>query len=251
VDQLRLVGICKYFFVIKDYLIQQYNLFLMNGQVCMPMFYFSLLIVSLIAAIIWGGYQLLINNQGQFYPMASQPSPQIINPYQPTPSSSSSSSPPSSPPPSFSPPPPSPDQADDLALGERPPRRRDYRKLNDPLKEPSRRYVRYPDGRIPAGNINIPTQGYLPSYQSMGYLRRSGKGEQDPDRMLRLFGRRTDTHNYQYYTTHHDDPSLKIPLDRKGDRELFEGDKIKVPGYPGEYQVSLYDFEAPKYIPYL
>lgn len=214
----------------------------MDGQVCMPMFYFSLLIFSLIAAIIWGGYQLLINSQGQFNLMASQPSSQQSNTYQP----------PQQNPYQPGPPPPSPDQIDDLALGERPPQRRDYRKLDDPLKEPSRRYVNYPDGRIPAGNINIPTQGYLPSYQSMGYLRKAGKkGEQDPDRMLRLFGRRIDTHRYQYYTTHHDDPSLKIPIERKADRELFDGDKIKVPGYPGEYQISLYDFEAPKYIPYL
>ena len=69
--------------------------------------------------------------------------------------------------------------------------------------------------------------------------------------MLKLFGRRTDTYKWEYYVTHHDDPSLKIPISRQGDREIFDGDKIPIPGYNGRYTVKLYNYEAPRYIPYL
>lgn len=144
-----------------------------------------------------------------------------------------------------------PDVVDDLAVGELPPVRRDYRKFQDPLKEPTRRYVGYPhEVRFPEfGWRNHPTQGVFPSYQMMGYLKKKGK-KKDPERMLKLYGRRTDTYKYEYYVIHHEDPELKIPLERRGDQELYDGDLIKVPGYPGEYQVSLYDFEAPRYVPY-
>tara|TARA_R100001163_G_C5061462_1_gene198368 strand:- start:56 stop:757 length:702 start_codon:yes stop_codon:yes gene_type:complete len=230
-----------------------------NNQVCMPMFYFSLLILSLFASVLFLAYQFIVNGGLNINsPTLMQPS---LNPYS-TPYSNSP------PPPS---PPISPDQADDLALGELPPRRRDYRKFNDPLKEPSRRYTQYPNGITPPitdGNINIATQGYLPSYQLMGYLRKdrvkpdkSGNGSkdksasrqrEDPDRMLKLFGRRIDSYRYEYYVTHHDDSSsLKIPLKRRGDREINDGDEISVPGYPGNFTVDLYDYESPKYIPYL
>lgn len=161
-------------------------------------------------------------------------------------------------------PPLSPDDHDDLMVGELPPRNRDYRKLNDPLKQPSRRYVDYPSGYpglLPIGNINIPTQGYLPSYQQMGYLsvtrgetKKNDPPEQeekaDPNRMLKLFGRRFDSHRYEYYVIHHLDESLKIPIPNKGDKELMEGDSLQVPGYPGTYKVHLYNFEGPRYIPY-
>lgn len=214
-----------------------------NQQVCLPIISFSLLIISLILSIVWGLYQMVRFQNESSNQSSTSPAP-IIN---------------------YQPPPITPDQADDLALGELPPRRRDYRKINDPLKEPSRRYTAYPSGVVPGGNINIPTQGYLPSYQLMGYLRPiSQRGKNidkktedsddrpgNPERMLKLFGRRIDTHRYQYYTTHHDDPTLKIPLELRGDKELFDDDELQVPGYPGKYQVTLYDLEAPKYLPNL
>jgi len=199
------------------------------NEACMPVFYFILLILTFVLVLLWGFYHFIINQTNFFQNMQNmnQNNQEIFQ----------------------QPPPLSPDQAEDLSYGELPPRRRDYRKIVDPLLEPSRRYVTYPGGSIPNGNINIPTQGYLPSAQLMGYLRK--KGEDDPDRMLKLFGRRLDTYKYEYYTTNHDDPTLKIPLNVRGDRELYDRDDIKVPGYPGEYEVSLYNYETPRYIPYL
>lgn len=198
----------------------------MDNRVCMPSFYFTLLIIVFIIACVWGLYNLL---QVLQLKSGSADSPSVISLLSQT-----------------TPPPIDPDVADDLSLGERPSRRRDYRKIYDPLKEPSRRYVRYPDGYVPGGNINIPTQGYLPSYQNMGYLSTAEKGP-----MLKLFGRRLDTYRYEYYTTHHKDPTLKIPLEIKGDKELMDGDTVHVPGYQSDYKVTLYEYEAPKYIPYI
>lgn len=224
----------------------------MNGstqQVCMPIFHFSLLMLSLFATIIWGLYNLYNYGYGNGDITRGEPRQTTQVPTATT---------------IIVPPRLTPDQMDDLASGEQPPMRRDYRKIYDPLKEPSRRYVNYPTGGYFAGNVNIPTQGYLPSYQLLGYMSESDKSsdkknewEEDkrhPVRMLKLYGRKIDSERYEYYTTNHDDDTIKIPLsnrDRRGDREIFDGDEITVPGYPGRYKVTLYNYESPRYIPSL
>lgn len=221
----------------------------MDNQVCVSSFYFTLVTVAIVmlAAIVLFQYN---ERKTISCPPCPNNSPETVIPKTP---------------------PMSPDDQDDLMVGELPPRRRDYRKLHDPLKEPTRRYVDYPSGYphlLPHGNVNIPTQGYLPSYQQLGYLTVSSyqpkpkkknkknkknnmkEHQDDPNRMLKLFGRRIDTHRYEYYVIHHLDESLKIPLNNNGDRELMNGDDVHVPGYPGTYKVNLYQFEGPKYIPY-
>lgn len=205
----------------------------MNSQVCMSAFYFSLLIGSLVALLVYGVYSYNVsmnnsqNNKDAYVDVPTTLGAPINYPLTHPPESI----------------------VDDLYLGNRPPRRRDYRKFEDPLQEPTRRYVNYPDHVNYGGNVNIPTQGYRPSYQIMGYLNNKKEG---PDRMLKLYGRRVDTYRYEYYAMHHDDPTLKIPLHKtNGDRELFDGDTVKVPGYMGKFKVHLYDYEAPTYIPTL
>lgn len=204
----------------------------MNNQVCIPSFYFTLLMIVFIIACIWGVYNLIqfMQNKSDWANINSSPTSNLSQPI------------------AIAPTPISPDVVDDLAFGEQPAKRRDYRRIYDPLKEPSRRYVTYPGGYVPGGNINIPTQGYLPSYQLMGYLSSDQEG---PGKMLKLFGRRLDTYKYEYYTTNHKDTTLKIPLEIKGDKELMDGDTVHVPGYQTDYKVTLYELEAPKYIPYI
>lgn len=211
----------------------------MNDRICLSGFNFTLLMIVAVLAILWALYNLILylqsgqtlnnylglNKENQL----QQALQQVIN----------------IPPPKIN-----PDDQDDFLVGERPPKNRDYRKLYDPLKAASRRYVNYPSHIRTHGNINIATQGYLPSYQNMGYLALEGEGA-SAGKMLKLFGRRTDTYRYEYYVTHHRDDSLKIPLNRKNDQELMQGDNVHVPGYQSDYKVNLYDFEGPKYIPYL
>lgn len=182
---------------------------------------------------------------------------------------------------------------DDLMIGELPPASRDYRKLYDPLKGPTRRYIGYPNYYGSGGPFNSMTKGYFPGYQLMGYI----NDKNDDKKFMKLFGRRVDYDRYEYYTTHHKDTDLKIPLPNKGDKELYDGDYVKVPGYISQkhddhddddndkvkkcsrqvsygktksvkktcstcnikkdpehnnnFQVHLYDYESPKYLPYL
>lgn len=213
----------------------------MDEKICVSSFYFTFLTIGIIMLAAVAIFQYS-ENKNKSCPVCP-PCPLTTSTPQPPPI-----------------PPISPDDQDDLRVGELPPRRRDYRKLHDPLKEPTRRFVDYPGGYpglLPVGNINIPTQGYLPSYQQMGYLtvtkegkKSDSEGTPDPNKMLKLFGRRIDSYRYEYYVIHHIDESLKIPLPTQGDRELMEGDEIQVPGYPGTYKIHLYKFEGPRYIPY-
>ncbi len=212
----------------------------MADRVCLPILHFTLLIVSFLGCVIWGLNNLYQftqcqNNQSSqtnsllnyFSSIFSGGFPSINSPYGPRPQ-------------------PDPDTMDDLMVGNLPPARRDYRVLDDPLKEASRRYTTYPTGGHVGGMFNVPTQGYFPSYQMMGFLSK----EDDPDRMLKLFGRRIDRYRYEYYTTNHNDPQLKIPLRIRGDNELTEGEEINVPGFgKHNFHVNLYDYEAPRYLP--
>ena len=211
-------------------------------RICLPVFQFSLLILILVSSLVWG-----IMNYTKILDMGSQS----------TRSSSASAGPAEvkiiSPPP-----PPSENQLDamdSLATGELPPKRRDYRRLDDPLKEPRRRYTT--GGYGPSygiGNVNIDTRGYLEPYHMVGYLvpeGGNGRGDSESeDRMLKLFGRRTDKYEYEYYVIHHLDKELKIPLNISGDRELYAGSTVSVPGFAGKFKVQLYEVEAPKYIPF-
>ncbi len=261
----------------------------MNETVTIPMFYFTLLIVSIIAIVLYGAYHItnnhMLNINDTFSRTISNLRQRIQNIFQMTQNNPT-------------PPGLTPDQMDDLAIGELPPLRHDYRKLNDPLKYPSRRYEQYPNGYRPPifdaqNGINIPTQGYLPSFQMVGYVRedsshyddnnnknknknnnnknnknKNNKNKSDdhddhddhdnnhnyrsnPDHMLKLFGRRTDTNKWEYYVMHHDDPTLKIPIDSKRNDELYDRDDIHVSGYPGKFKVQLYNYETPRYIPSL
>lgn len=131
----------------------------------------------------------------------------------------------------------------DIIDGTLPTYRQDYRKLQDILKPASRRYSMTPNGYIPGGVFNIPTQGFYDSFQVMGFLaasKRSGL-------MLKLFGRRTDKEKFEYYTIHNEDPLLKIPLDYT--KELYTDDIIAVPGFIEKFKVTLYDFQSPRYVP--
>lgn len=208
-------------------------------QICLPVFQFSLLILILVSSLVWGIMNFTKTlNDGRSSGSGSDsgtPGPtevKIISP--PAPPSESQL-----------------DAMDSLATGELPPKRRDYRRLDDPLKEPRRRYTT--GGYGPSygiGNVNIDTRGYLEPYHMVGYLVPEGGKGRDEDRMLKLFGRRTDKYEYEYYVIHHLDKELKIPLNISGDRELYAGSTVSVPGYKGNFKVQLYEVEAPKYIPF-
>ena len=129
--------------------------------------------------------------------------------------------------------------------------------------------------------INIPTQGFYGPFVQVGYLQPVGERhkpeeegcsskrggcknchkcrkreeleehvvEEEVDYLpqLRLYGRRVDSNRYEYYTTNHLDPEIKIDLYVPRDQELYNGDPVRVPGY-GKYQSVIYQQMYPTYI---
>jgi len=129
---------------------------------------------------------------------------------------------------------------------------RDRNILYDPIVAPERRVdiTQYP---LPIlQKINIPTRGYPDNYQLIGLLSRT-----EDEKILQLFGRPTfpGSNQYEYYvTTETNGFTNKIPIETKGKREIEDGTYVKVPIFDqnkGEFQVKLYNYDTPRYNPYV
>jgi cbb3-type cytochrome oxidase subunit 3 len=129
---------------------------------------------------------------------------------------------------------------------------RDRSVLYDPLVAPERRVdvTQYP---FPVLNqINIPTRGYPDNYQLLGLVSRPGD-----EKILQLFGRATfpGSNQYEYYvTTESNGFSNKIPIETKGKKEIEDGTSIKIPVFDqnkGDFQIKLYNYNTPRYNPYV
>jgi len=131
------------------------------------------------------------------------------------------------------------------------PTTRDLNRSLNPLVPPIRRNPYYeppmhlggPGG--PGGMpINIPTRGEMGPFSQMGYMYLKG----DSTVMMPLYGRRTYGNKHEYYTSHHHNPSVKIPVEVKGNEELSDGNCLRLPGYKGKFRVKLYPIDAPRYL---
>lgn len=96
--------------------------------------------------------------------------------------------------------------------------------------------------------INIETRGKIPNYEQVGFV-----FNEDNDLRLPLFGRQKyiGSNQYEYYVQDESRNHIKIPLDIKGDKELFDEEEITINSYEGNYKISLYDREKLRYIPYV
>jgi len=90
-----------------------------------------------------------------------------------------------------------------------------------------------------------PTRGEYGSFQQVGYLYNTA----DVDQAMPLISRRIHSNQYEYYTFHHKNPQIKIPIKIQGNQEINDGDTVSVQGY-GNLQAQIYDLDAPRYIPY-
>ncbi len=129
---------------------------------------------------------------------------------------------------------------------------RDLQRLTHPLIPPIRRgpfSLNYGQG-IETGRsmgvINIPTRGEYGSFHQMGFL----NNKSNPEQTMPLIGRKLHSNQYEYYTFHHLNPNVKIPIKVNGNRELDADDTITVPSYPDKFTVNKYDIDSPRYIPY-
>jgi len=122
----------------------------------------------------------------------------------------------------------------------------DMQRMHHPLTPPVRRGPFSYTGTGPSVPVSIPTRGEYGSFQQMGFLH----NPDDADQAMPLIGRRIHSNQYEYYTFHHNNPQIKIPIKITGDREINDGDNITVYGYANPLTVKIYDLDAPRYIPY-
>lgn len=131
--------------------------------------------------------------------------------------------------------------------------KRDRKVVNDDFVPPERREPEhvYPDREV-KNIINIPSRGLPDNYQSVGVLARI----QD-EKILQLFGRQKymGSNQWEYYVTGMDRYGFpnKMPIKVKGDKELFDKDKIDLDWLDkskGNFEVNLYNFDIPRYNPF-
>jgi len=132
--------------------------------------------------------------------------------------------------------------------------KRDREVVNDDFIAPERRDPEhiYPDTEV-KNIINIPTRGLPDNYQSVGVLVR-----REDEKILQLFGRQKymGSNQWEYYVTGMDRYGFpnKMPIKVKGDKELFDKDKIELDWLDkskGEFEINLYNFDTPRYNPFL
>tara|TARA_B110000114_G_C15054703_1_gene382738 strand:- start:255 stop:989 length:735 start_codon:yes stop_codon:yes gene_type:complete len=149
---------------------------------------------------------------------------------------------------------------------------KDYERVINPLLPPERRnhYID-PHSMVmttPGVPINIPTRGHTGGVQQVGALYKqnlsddsSNIGNNNEPVILPLFGRETynGSNKWMYYTTTDKNNQVKIPISNKskecnseyGCEELYDGDNISIPAYNGDFKVNKYQFDKPRYIPYI
>lgn len=130
--------------------------------------------------------------------------------------------------------------------------KRDTDVLYNEFKPPERRVPehQYPT-KLVKTQINIPTRGYPDEYQLLGNVFRD-----NTETAYNLFGRQKypGSNQYEYYVTGSDTNGshLKIPIQIKAGKEVYDNDIINIPGTnkdKGEFKVKLYNIDTPRYIP--
>jgi hypothetical protein len=116
--------------------------------------------------------------------------------------------------------------------------------------------------------INIPSRGPLQSFQQIGILYKDNivdtdklPGNNNDSNILPLFGRPTfnGSKRWNYYTSSDKFQNFKIPITRNGRKcsddtgcdEIMNGDMIEIPSYNGKFKVDIYNYDSPRYIPFV
>ena len=141
--------------------------------------------------------------------------------------------------------------------------RKAHERVNNPLLPPERSYEQ--TYGVP---INIPSRGASGGYQQIGMLYKDTISDEDvtignnsETSILPLYGQPTHhgSNKWNYYTTSDKYHTVKIPLvisgkdctDTYGCTELYDDDAVSIPAYNGNYKVKIYNYDKPKYIPYV
>ena len=117
----------------------------------------------------------------------------------------------------------------------------DYGIVYNPLHPPFRRNPYFPPNFRPS--FYQPTRGEYGPFQQIGYL----SDPNHPSQVLPLMGRKIHSNQFEYYTTSHFNPSVKIQLPTQKD-EIHSGDRIDTKEY-GPLRAEIYDTNI-SYNPY-
>ena len=123
----------------------------------------------------------------------------------------------------------------------------DLQRMFNPMVPPLHRgYYTY-TGSQPRTLVHIPTRGEYGPFQQMGLLYSAG----NPNHTMPIMGRRIHSNQFEYYTFHHKNPSLKIPITVQNKKEIDDGSTLQLTPYPDQdFTVKMYDIDQPRYIPY-
>jgi hypothetical protein len=149
---------------------------------------------------------------------------------------------------------------------------KDYERVINPLLPPERRnhYID-PHSHVmvsPGVPINIPTRGESGGFQQVGALHKIDTtdetmqiGNNSEPVILPLMGAPTynGSHKWSYYTATDKYNQIKLPITNKsrqcdseyGCDELYDEDIVTIPAYNGSFKVKKYDFDKPRYLPFV
>ena len=140
---------------------------------------------------------------------------------------------------------------------------KNYDRVINPLLPPERSFEN--TYGIP---INIPSRGMSGGYQQIGMLYKDNIisedsiiGKNSNSVIMPLYGRPTHpgSNKWNYYITSDKFHAVKMPIningkdsdDTYGVNELFDNDNVQLPAYNGSFVVKIYNYDKPRYIPYV
>ena len=140
---------------------------------------------------------------------------------------------------------------------------KNYDRVVNPLLPPERSYEN--TYGIP---INVPSRGMSGGFQQVGMLYKddivsedSRIGKDSSSVIMPLYGRPTypGSSKWNYYVSSDKYHAVKMPVNVNGKSsdethgvdELFDNDNLQLPAYNGNFVVKIYNYDKPRYIPYV
>lgn len=140
---------------------------------------------------------------------------------------------------------------------------KNYDRVVNPLLPPERSFEN--TYGIP---INTPSRGMSGGFQQVGMLYKdeivsedSRIGKDSSSVIMPLYGRPTypGSNKWNYYVSSDKYHAVKMPVNIKGKSsdethgvdELFDNDNLQLPAYNGNFVVKIYNYDKPRYIPYV
>jgi hypothetical protein len=124
---------------------------------------------------------------------------------------------------------------------------RDYKTVYDPLSPPEQRVEsqQYPYGQV---LFNKRTRGEPDNYQLVGLLYNQNKNKN-----YQIYGRHTypGSYEWEYYLRAYDVGGLEVKLPLAGKQELMDGTTMNIPYDDVPYNVSIYNYNMPRYNPFV